>query len=193
MPCGRLGLMLPRVRHTSHQIQTYVSYFHQILIAWRKGDFSSRFTSLESCGREEKLGKLTENISTITVTTFAMVSLSTTSVDDMLQKFQGIKQLYCYCYCYCNNCRHLQTKKMKIYFHCLVSRVELHFRSSWQFAMHPSPSSIKTLNAEMLLLRINIIANGTLSFCISFYFHLHLLLGESFTFTHTTHQEPGGG
>ena len=74
---------------------------------------------------------------------------------------------------------------------CLVSGVELHFRSSWQFAMHPSPSSIKTLNAEMLLLRINIIANGTLSFCISFYFHLHFLLGESFTFTHTTHQEPG--
>ena len=113
MACGRLGLMLPRGRHTSHQIQTYVSYFHQILIAWRKGDFSSRFTSLESCGREEKLGKLTENISTITVTTFAMVSLSTTSVDDMLEKFQGIKQLYCYCYCYCycNNCRHLQTKK----------------------------------------------------------------------------------
>ena len=31
--------------------------------------------SPESCGKEEKFGKLTENISTITVTTFAMVFL----------------------------------------------------------------------------------------------------------------------
>ena len=36
--------------------------------------------------KREKFGKLTENISTITVTTFAMVFLWTTSLDDMLGK-----------------------------------------------------------------------------------------------------------
>ena len=130
MPCGRLGLMLPRGGHTSHQIQTYVSYFHPNIDRVKKRWFFFTlgiFTSLESCGREEKLGKLTENISTITVTTFAMVSLSTTSVDDMLEKFQGIKQLYCYCYCYCNNCRHLQTKKWKYIFTALSEMENVNF------------------------------------------------------------------
>ena len=94
-------LMAAKYSHTSDQPQPYVSYFqsdqnhlphfhsHQSLFEERKyfpSIYLQYFYISTEPRKGEKFGKLTENISTITVTTFAMVFLWTTSVDDMLGK-----------------------------------------------------------------------------------------------------------
>ena len=125
--------------------------------------------SSQSCGKEEKFGKLTENISTITVTTFAMVFLWTTSADDMLEKLSANQRS--------------STNVIAITIHNLGSGNLKNVSSPWIrgwitfvlcSAHPPSPSSIKMFNAERLLLRINIIANWPLNFYICFTFHLLL-------------------
>ena len=128
--------------------------------------------SPESCGKEEKFGKLTENISTITVTTFAMVFLWTTSSADMLEKLSANQKS--------------STNDIAITIRTLDpwKNVSLPWIRSWitfvLCSVHPSPSSIKMLNAERLLLRINIIANWPLNFyiCFTFQWKFHLLHGR---------------
>ena len=58
MPCGRLGLMLPRVRHTSHQIQTYVSYFHPNIDRVKKRWFFFTFYIFRELWTGGKVGQI---------------------------------------------------------------------------------------------------------------------------------------
>ena len=145
-----------------YSVVNMIFFFHLFLLFYIS-------ISSQSCGKEEKFGKLTENISTITVTTFAMVFLWTTSADDMLEKLSANQRS--------------STNVIAITIHNLGSGNLKNVSSPWIrgwitfvlcSAHPPSPSSIKMFNAERLLLRINIIANWPLNFYICFTFHLLL-------------------
>ena len=250
-------LMAAKYSHTSDQPQPYVSYFqsdqnhlphfhsHQSLVEEMKyfPSIHLQYFYISTEPRKgEKFGKLTENISTITVTTFAMVFLWTTSVDDMLGKLSmnqisstnDITQLPVR-----NRCTGktfivyvtIQECKKHMFWtfnpsnlqwvvasspdqldfiqlswkgrerlnkatniakeqnsenaynepgypnhltvlpkgYCLESRVVLH--AFCAMCMQPSPRSLKMLNAERLLLHINMIARRPLNFYICISFH----------------------
>ena len=139
--------------------------------------YISMTISPQSCGKEEKFGKLTENISTIRVTTFAMVFLWPTLLDDMWEKLsvnqRSSTNIIAITVC---SLRYGRRKKLNF---IALNRGLNYISTKAACTLLLWALNIKMLNAERLLLSINIIANWPPNFYICFTFHL-LLWGETY-------------